>query len=284
MLTFGDGGKFIARVIGGKYDGEILSIIDGSKKAKEKCCVKHNRRCLKKKCCNDCSYKDDESSDDDGIGKELTLDEGIFEQVPSNPDRIIYITGPSGSGKSTYASKYISNYLKCYPKATFYVLSRLDEDKVIDELDPIRIVINEELLDDPIDITKEFTDHTIILFDDTDTIPDKRLQQMINRLKVDVMEIGRHMDIKCVITSHLVNPNDKTFSRTVMNELNTLTFFPQGGSIRQIKYTMKNYFGFENKQIENIISLGKKSRWITLFKCYPQCVMSEKKMVVANIL
>jgi hypothetical protein len=58
-----------------------------------------------------------------------------------------------------------------------------------------------------------------------------------------------------------------------MNEMQSMTVFPKSGSAQQIKYALKTYFGLDKNQIENIINLP--SRWVTIFKGFPQTVMYE---------
>ena len=187
-----------------------------------------------------------------------------------------------------FESKYkilandIAIYKKIYPKAHFYVFSRLDKDPAIDHLKPHRVKIDQSLIDDPIEIKKEIKKNSIILFDDIDTIQDKKLQMQVNRLKGDLLEIGRHMNIRVVVTSHLINPNERSAARTLLNEMNTLTIFPQAGSNYQSEYALKRYFGLSTRQIKTILNID--SRFVTLFKGYPQLVLSEHRAVLLSEL
>jgi hypothetical protein len=271
-------GKPVAVIKGGEYNGFILFVSDLIKsKPKKPCCKKCGTQCYYKPCCKKCEFCKLEI-----IPKDIQIDDGVFQQIISLQDRIIYIAGPSGSGKSTYAGKYISIYKKIYPKADFYVFSRLDKDPAIDYLKPHRVKIDQSLIDEPIEIKKEIKKNSIILFDDIDTIQDKKLQMQVNRLKGDLLEIGRHMNIRIVVTSHLVNPNERTAARTLLNEMNTLTIFPKSGSNYQSEYALKKYFGLSTKQIKTILNMD--SRWITLFKMYPQLVLSEHRAVLLSEL
>ena len=56
--------------------------------------------------------------------------------------------------------------------------------------------------------------------------------------------------------------------------MQSLTVFPKSGSSQQIRYCLKQYYGLNNKQINAILSLP--SRWITIYKNYPMCVLYEK--------
>jgi hypothetical protein len=96
----------------------------------------------------------------------------------------------------------------------------------------------------------------------------------------DIMEIGRKLNIWLVITNHLVIPNEKKMARTIMNEMHSMTVFPKSGSAQQIRYALKTYFGLTNKQIDEIIKMP--SRWITVYKSYPQYVLYDKGSFILN--
>lgn len=204
---------------------------------------------------------------------------GELEPVPNFKREVIYIAGPSGSGKTSYAGKYLKNFSKMFPENDVYVFSEVDKDPAIDDNvkpDKLhRVVINKELVDDPIDIKNELDDNCLVIFDDTDSFSDKKIQDAIDSIKQKVMETGRHKNIYMVITSHLINPNSKKLGRTIMNEMASMTIFPKAGSAYHTKYALKNYFGMNPGHINDI--LNNSSRWVTIMKNYPQCVFSENE-------
>lgn len=205
-------------------------------------------------------------------------DKGVILPVPNIHSReICYVAGPSGSGKSTWASKYVHLYKRMFPEVDFFLVSRVNEDKVLDKLNPDRVPL-ESLLplegEEPIDILEEIGDGDIILFDDTDTIQDNAIKKAVSAFKNDILETGRHKNIMCVITSHLINGNDRKDCRTILNECHTLTVFPKAGGAYGINYALKNYWGMNQKLINKIMELP--SRWVTISKLAPQYVMHEK--------
>ena len=206
---------------------------------------------------------------------------GQFSQLPNSRTRVLYISGPSGSGKSTYSANYIRKYLELHPNSLLIVFSRLDNDPVIDELKPKRIMVDDSLITDPIEI--EMIDPgTIILFDDCECISDARILGAINKIKMQILELGRHTDVHIVITSHLINGTNRDMSRTLLNEMHSLTVFPQAGSQYQIKYVLKNYFGLSVKQIRAIMEI--KSRFVTIVKCFPQIIISQNRLIFVSTL
>ena len=208
------------------------------------------------------------------IGKTLELKEDSdvpIHQYPNpNKREICYICGPAGSGKSTICGRYIAQYKEMFPKNKVFVFSRLLEDEPLDRYKPIRIILDETMLDDPIDL--EDLENSLVVFDDIDTIMNKKINDAVYKLTLDIMESGRKMKIYCLITSHLITKYRK--SRCVLNEMNFLTVFPRGGSAYQIKDVCKRYIGMSKKDVDKLLATP--SRWVTIHKNYPQYVLHRK--------
>jgi hypothetical protein len=206
------------------------------------------------------------------IGKEIKIDNGFLQVIPpneTNKRQILYVCGASGSGKSYFSAKYCKAYKQLYPDRNIYIFSKLDDDAVLDELDPIRIDID-TIADENIEL--ENYRNSLIIFDDTDTISDKAQRKAINQIKADVLELGRHFNISAIITSHLITNYRE--SRTILNETHILVVYPKSGSSYQINYALKNYCGFGKEDLQKIFKI--ESRWVAVFKNYPMCVVYEK--------
>lgn len=204
--------------------------------------------------------------------KEILLTGNECINVIPNIDtrEVCYVAGASGSGKSTWISNYAKEYIKLFPDNKIFLFSRVDDDKCLDELNPNRILMDESLIKDPIHPSE--LSNSLVVFDDTDTIPDKKLKDALNNLKRDVLEIGRHENIYVCITSHMIANYKET--RTVLNEAHLIVFFPSSGSTYQITYMLKQYFGLNKNQIDKILHLP--SRWVCAKRTFPQCVLYEK--------
>lgn len=206
-----------------------------------------------------------------GYFKNIELSEGTLDPIP-NPEKreCLYIAGPSGSGKSTYASHYIKKFKIMFPKRKIYVFSRLNEDEEIDKHKPIRILLNEELLEDP--ISTEELKNSLCLFDDIDTIQNKQIKNCVKSLLEDILETGRHQNIYCIVTSHLMTNYKDT--RIVLNESTSITFFVKSGDTYFIRQYLQKYGGLSKKQIDDILALN--SRWVTLYKHYPKYILYQR--------
>lgn len=251
MLNLNNIGHTLAKIESGKYDKRIISINPNM----------------------------DEKNDIDKNFDELILIDGKFQHIPDpNTERsVLYITGPSGSGKSTYTSLYIKQYQKLHKKKNpVYIFSAIGSDAVLDLLKPKRIKIDDDLIHDPIDI--EELSHSLVVFDDIDVISNKKQREAVYNILNSILETGRHFNISCIVTNHLsTNGND---TRRILNEAHSVTIFPSSGSKRGTIYLLKNYLGLENNDIKKVKKL--KSRWVTIFTKYPQCVMSEKQIYSLN--
>lgn len=223
----------------------------------------------------------------DGRGnKSYDLDEPILTHAPNNEGReCVYIAGPSGSGKSSYAAQYVRNFLamKGNSKKPFFTFSRtcIAEDPAFEGLKPLEIRIDESLIENGIDVVEEFPkDGCVVLFDDITTIQDQRLKVCVERILADVLEIGRKLQIYVIFCSHLIIGNDKKLARTILNEMTSLTVFPKSGSIHQINYALKTYWGLKERNIEKMLDVD--SRWITFFKNYPQVVLTQNECYIMH--
>ena len=237
-------GRPIARIDGGKNDKKIISLSD---------------------------------ADESNGFKNIRLKEGKFSHIPNTDQErdILYITGPSGSGKSWYANTYIKNYKKTYPKNNIYMFSPVVEDESISS-DIKRVKLDDRMVTDPLKIGE--LAESLVIFDDIDVIKDKKLREAIYGLLNEVLEVGRHIKVSCIITNHL--PTNGKETRRMLNEAHAITYFPAAGSKVQLNRLLEQYIGMDKKDIKKAKQSG--SRWVTVFKNYPQFVMTENEMYLLS--
>jgi hypothetical protein len=238
-------GKTLSKIEGGKFNNKVISITP-----------------------------DDEAE----VTKNLTHihipDTGIFQQIP-DPEverQILYIFGASGSGKSTYARKYIEEWKKMKKSNKVYLFSALKDDDSLDEIKPKRILINDKLVEEPID--PEMFQDALVIFDDIDVIKDRAQKEAVYTVLNGILETGRHFNTYCISTNHL--PSNGADTRRILNECHTITYFPHSGAGSQQRRFLENYAGLDIKEIKKIKKL--KTRWATIYKTYPMCVMTEKDL------
>ena len=115
----------------------------------------------------------------------------------------------------------------------------------MDSIKPKRIIIDESLVDDPIDIDE--LSNSCCIFDDIDVISNKKVREAVYALLNKVLEIGRHYSITAVVTAHL--PSNGHETRRILNESSSITIFPHSAS-GKIKDMLEAHVGCGSKKNE----------------------------------
>jgi len=294
MLSFKKG-RPIALIKGGKYNNKILYVDDTQEaepiennpleilsdiydKLNKNKLTKEKMLSIKNQLANG-DRKDDIIASILDKGKELSkrefkiFDDGQIQPLPRfDKTERCYVAGQTECGKSYWVSHYLEQMLKVYPDKKIYIFSDVEEDPELDRLKKItRFTLDEELLDQE-PIKPEAFNNSICVFDDIDSIQNPKLLKYIQALRDAILRRGRHEDISCIITSHLLTNYKDT--RIILNECNIITIFCKSGSTHGLKYLLKNYIGFDKNQIQRVLDLP--SRWVSINKNAPQYVIYEK--------
>lgn len=114
------------------------------------------------------------------------------------------------------------------------MLSSLPSDESLDKIRPKRIKLDDSLRTDPTKV-HEFKE-SVCIFDDIDVISNKKIREAVYNILNQILEIGRHFKIHCIITNHL--PTNGKDTCRILNEAHTVTYFyhSAGG---QIKYLLE---------------------------------------------
>ena len=182
-----------------------------------------------------------------------------------------YISAPSGSGKSYFAGKWIKEFNKMFKDQEVYVFSPIPEDKVLDDNNIIRVDMDTDLLNNPIMV--EELENSLVVFDDCESIKDKRILKYIEWLRDSILETGRHYNVRMLWISHLISNYSST--RRLLNESTFVCVFPRSGSgVFQIKKFLQNQCGLGKNEIKKFLSQD--SRWNCVYRTFPQYVITEK--------
>lgn len=245
MLNFNNVGSNICEVNNGKYNKKIISV----------------------------------STEDEPNGFDYfkLTDDGKFEMAfDGDKERIVaYYFGAAGSGKSYNVSKLLKKYKKKNKKNPIILFSDKNEDEQLDEIGLDRIIIDESLCNDPIDINE--LQNTMLVFDDVDSISDKKIRKSVFDLMNKALLVGRSKGISVIMTNHCCSNRDET--KKILNETMYITWYPNSGSYNQILYLLSNYCGLDKKLIEKCRQ--SRSRWCVLVKNYPQVIFTEKECFLA---
>ena len=208
-------------------------------------------------------------------------DDGILQPLPRfDKTERCYIAGQSESGKSYYIGQYLEQLIKVFKNKKIYVFSDVEQDPSIDDVfkgkkNMIRFSLDAELLDkDPIE-PKLFKD-SICVFDDIDSIQNPKILKYVQTLRDSILKRGRHENITCLITSHLLTNYKDT--RIILNECNNIVLFCRAGSTYSIKYFLQKYIGLDKNEIHKVLNLP--SRWVSINKNANQYVLYEKGALI----
>lgn len=210
-----------------------------------------------------------------------------FEILPNtNPDKrnIYYLAGASGSGKSYLCRQIVDNFAKLFPKRKIFIISKLDEDETLDGIKSKNVIRLDykDFVDNPPDVNSSLFYESFVIFDDIDSISNKREDLAIHTFMNDISITGRKHKhgqgcISMAFITHYITNYKKT--RLILNEATHICLYPQSTSNSQLLYILNSYLGFERKQIRQLKKLG---RWVCVAKNYPQHMISQYEAVILN--
>ena len=139
---------------------------------------------------------------------------------------VLFIAGESGSGKSYYAREYAKKYKDMFPDNDILLISYLEHDETLDEYkEIIRLdCFNTNFLSvcETLNIQNEFS-NSLIIFDDIDSITNKKEKLTIFGLLNKLLRIGRHYNTSVAYLGHeLYNSSEL---KTIMNEAFKILYF-----------------------------------------------------------
>jgi hypothetical protein len=123
--------------------------------------------------------------------------------LPSQNERdVLYVCGKSGSGKSYHIKNYCLEFHKEHPKYPIYLISPKKDDTSFQE---IKKYMTQLRLDDEFINTEIGLDdltNSMIIFDDVESICDKRLREKVFKLLNLCMTCGRSSHVSVAVVSH----------------------------------------------------------------------------------
>ena len=197
--------------------------------------------------------------------------EGHLEVLPLQESSRISIMGPSGVGKSTWVGNFLLQYRKKYKKNKIFVFSPILDDDAFNKptLDVSYVKLDDTLLADPLDIS-EF-ENSCLIFDDIESINDKKLQEAVIFFRDVCLETGRHRNITVLCVSHIILNGAQ--SKKMLNESDEVVVFPRS-NFNAIKNLCIRYYGFTKDDVNYLKTIGQQSRWAMVKRSFPTCIVS----------
>lgn len=204
--------------------------------------------------------------------KEIIFHEGELTLLPRPKKHIrLFASGAAEAGKSTFISKFLDNYRILYPDKKIYVFSDVSSDPLLDKHGVTRIKLSTKLVTEP--IQTDFLANSMCIFDDIDSITDKKVKKAVLSLYDSILKKGStHDGIDLIITSH--TNTDYQNTRNILINSNFFVIFPHSGGTYQLERMLKLYLGLNDEQKNKILRLP--SRWVLIHKHAPNYVMYDK--------
>lgn len=211
-------------------------------------------------------------------GKMLkALEKEKFKLIPNlNKHRdCIYISASSGAGKTYFAKEYIKIYKKIYPKRKIYLFGKKDTDISIDDINPIRIKIDQKYIDDKSKLDYKLFDNSVVIFDDAENISsDPKIKKEIINIRNEILNLGRDKNITIIILTHVTM--NYQFTKNIISECNIYVIFPKSGQYNQYIQFLITHVGLSKKQAKAMLNVY--SRWLVIFNECPVSFMTENKI------
>jgi hypothetical protein len=161
------------------------------------------------------------------------------------------------------------------------LISYLDQDETLDAFKKIiRLDIsNPEFLDSVMDFDLEEFSKSFIIFDDIDSIHNKKVKNILYGFLNKLLRLGRHYSISVAYLGHeLYSSHDL---KLILNESMYITWFPKYLNYKKVRYLCQEYFGLNKSDLEKIGNI-KNTRSITYVKGYPKLIITDNQVFILN--
>lgn len=232
-------------------------------------------------------YKDCKEVWEGRVGQEVRLQQGKFELLPGVYPQgklkrdIMHAAGSEGAGKTTFIANFIRHWVQQRQQegrpCRVVLFSLVENDPALRDLNPIRINIDSQLVDKPIDPLRELGE-SMVVFDDIESIADKNVAKALQQLRDKCIEVGRHNNVWVCSTSHPICNSQK--SAAILREATAICFFPGSGGLAGIHRYLETYCGFSKTTIKRIMAIS--GRWVCVYQRAPTIVASEHSVFLVD--
>ena len=203
--------------------------------------------------------------------------------LPNEERLVMYISGKNGCGKSTFIANLLKNYVKVFDERDIFLFSSQDFDDKLDdlELNNYHRISMDSLVDEPISL--DDIRNSICIFDDVDSIRDKKVSKAVDDLKFDILKNGRSHngdrddDIDVIITNHIPNAGHST--KTMIHEAFYYVVFPNGSTAKALM-TICDYAGLDKEHKRKILTSD--SRAVIIHNNYPSYVLTSSEIFLVR--
>ena len=280
----------VAVVLGGKYDGRKVSIVEKGKGRRDESEEDERdpfeqldisdfvenfammdvdeRRSIVRALRNRKAPQKFAKKYSESCSREFKIDSGQMVIMPTEKTERVYIAGKSGVGKSSIASMYCREYREMFPNRRIILISTHSDEDAYKMFDVDKIPLDDDFMESPPQL--EDLSDSLVIFDDTDNLTSKKLQESVKNVNSNLISNGRKYNIHVITMSHQVMDYSRT--RHLLNEANRVVLFLGTGAYHTKRY-LKEYAGLDKDQIKKV--LGLKSRWVCLGLTVPNYIVAQ---------
>ncbi len=201
-------------------------------------------------------------------------------------DRPFYVVGASGCGKTYLCKEICKHDLKKRPVVIF---SKVSDDPSLKELKKLKtpedkksrfIKIALHTVDDLTMLpTDEDLEKTICLFDDIDAFTERDgIAEFLRDYRDNLLETGRHNNVSCLCTSHLLHNYKAT--RKMCSESEFICTFPN--SNKRFSHTMlKDHMGLGTEERRFFVERAQMDgRYLIAKLSSPNMIITERSIIM----
>jgi len=187
---------------------------------------------------------------------------------PSNASKrkdndTIIIVGRKGSGKTSLLLFLIKLYLRFKPNHHVLIFSQVPENFTQVEGNRVHVFNLNSLVKDAdqigsvIDVFPELSEieNSLVVFDDTENIPDKRINSQMNKFIHLCFQNGRNYGLTVILVLHQMNPGKERTG--ILKEADSIIMFP-GMMDNNLLKTLINHYGFSKQRAFDLFNLPEK--------------------------
>jgi hypothetical protein len=203
----------------------------------------------------------------------------VLQPIPSDRTgrSVFYVSGGSGSGKSFFMSRLCKQWNVQYPERSIYLFSFVEHDANYDDIENLhKIPLTDAIMNQELD-WEEFRD-SLLIFDDYDSTPNKKLKTWIEFILSHLLVQGRHLRASIAMTSH--TNVDYRRTRLILAESTHFVIYPRTTAKKSLLYLLQSYTSLSKEEIAQVFKLGKHSRYICIHKSPPQFLLTEHSITL----
>lgn len=220
------------------------------------------------------------SEKDTGKIKEIQMEnnEKFSLTMSSNFIDSLFVVAPRGTGKTTILSNIARQH-----KGHIYLFSRFDIGNKLGEEPAFMGIKNIKKIDcydlyesnnqEAIDI-KEFS-NSMVIMDDIQTLKDKKVVKFMNKLRDEILESGRKMNILLLVSEHLLLSHKE--NAYPLLESKAIIISPMGNNV-QNKFFLRQYCSLNTDLINELLSSN--IRFITVVKSIPKILITDNNISI----